>query len=55
MTEIAEAEQISRSYVSRTLRLVALASDLVEANLGGWANQRDVGAARAAAAGSGSN
>src|SRR3954447_17528087 len=40
VTEIAEAERISKSYVSRILRLALLAPDLVEANLGGWADQR---------------
>ena len=38
--EIAEAEGISKSYVSRILRLALLAPDLVEAILGGWADQR---------------
>ena len=37
---IAEAEQISKSYVSRILRLALLAPDIVEAVLGGWADQR---------------
>ena len=40
VTEIAEAERISKSYVSRILRLALLAPDLVEAILGGWADQR---------------
>jgi hypothetical protein len=40
VTEIAEAEKISKSYVSRILRLALLAPDLVEAILGGWAVQR---------------
>ena len=40
MTEIAEAEKISKSYVSRILRLALLAPDIVEAILGGWADQR---------------
>ena len=40
LTEIAEAEKISKSYVSRILRLALLAPDLVEAILGGWADQR---------------
>ena len=40
VTEIAEAEKISKSYVSRILRLALLAPDLVEAILGGWADQR---------------
>ena len=40
MTEIAEAEKISRSYVSRTLRLALQASDIDEAILRGWADQR---------------
>jgi hypothetical protein len=40
VTEIAEAEKISKSYVSRILRLALLAPDIVEAVLGGWADQR---------------
>jgi hypothetical protein len=40
VTEIAEAEKISKSYISRILRLALLAPDLVEAILGGWADQR---------------
>jgi hypothetical protein len=40
VTEIAEAEGISKSYVSRILRLALLAPDIVEAILGGWADQR---------------
>ena len=40
VTEIAEAEKISKSYVSRILRLALLAPDLVEAILGGWTDQR---------------
>jgi hypothetical protein len=40
VTGIAEAEKISKSYVSRILRLALLAPDLVEAILGGWADQR---------------
>jgi hypothetical protein len=40
ITEIAEAEKISKSYVSRILRLAVLAPNLVEAILGGWADQR---------------
>src|SRR4051794_3571026 len=39
VTEIAEAEKISRSYVSRILWLALLAPDLVEAILGGWIDQ----------------
>ena len=39
-TQIAEAERISKNYVSRILRLALLAPDLVEAILGGWADQR---------------
>ncbi len=35
VTEIAEAEKISKSYVSRILRLALLAPDIVEAILGG--------------------
>jgi hypothetical protein len=40
VTELAEAEKISKSYVSRILRLALLAPDIVEAILGGWADQR---------------
>ena len=40
VTEIAEAEKISKSYVSRILRLALLAPDIVEAILGGWADHR---------------
>jgi hypothetical protein len=40
ITEIAEAEKISTNYVSRILQLALLAPDLVEAILGGWADQR---------------
>jgi hypothetical protein len=40
VTEIAEAEKISKSYVSRILRLALLAPDLVVAVLAGWADQR---------------
>ena len=40
VTEIAEAERISKSYVSRILRLALLAPDLLEAILGGWADQQ---------------
>ena len=38
--EIAEAEKISKSYVSRILRLALLAPDLVEVILSGRADQR---------------
>ena len=40
MTEFAAAEKISKSYFSRILRLALLAPDIVEAILGGWADQR---------------
>ena len=40
VTEIAEAEKISKSYVSRILRLALLAPDIVEAILRGRADQR---------------
>ena len=40
VTEIAEAEKISKSYVSRILRLALLAPDIVAAILGRWADQR---------------
>ena len=39
VTEIAEAEKISKSTLRRILRLAQLAPDLVEAILGGWADQ----------------
>ena len=39
VTEIAEAEKISKSYVSRILRLALLAPDLVEATLCRWAQR----------------
>src|SRR3954447_5882979 len=40
VTEIAEAEPISKSYVSRILRLALLAPNIVEAILGRWADER---------------
>src|SRR4051812_50105832 len=40
VTEIAEAEKISKSYVSRILRLALLAPGIVEAILGRWGGQR---------------
>jgi len=40
VTKIAEEERISKSYVSRILRLALLAPDIVEAILGGWVDQR---------------
>ena len=40
VSDIGEAEGISKSYVSRILRLALLAPDIVEAILGGWADQR---------------
>src|SRR5262245_45554896 len=39
VTEIAEAEKISKSYVSRILRPALLAPDFVEAIVGGLADQ----------------
>jgi hypothetical protein len=39
VVEIAEAERISKSYVSRILRLALLAPDIVEAILAGRADQ----------------
>jgi hypothetical protein len=39
-TGIAGAERISKSYVSHILRLALVAPDIVEAILGGWADQR---------------
>jgi hypothetical protein len=38
VSEIGDAENISKSYVSRTLRLALLAPDLIEAILGGRAH-----------------
>jgi hypothetical protein len=38
-TEVAEAEDIGKSYVSRILRFALLAPDLVDANLAGRAYQ----------------
>jgi hypothetical protein len=40
MTEIAEAENINKSYVSGILRLALLAPDIVEAILDGSAKER---------------
>jgi len=40
VTEIAEAELISKSYVSRILRLALLSPDIAEAIIGGWADRR---------------
>jgi hypothetical protein len=37
-----DAEKISKHYVSRILRQASLAPDIVEAILGGWADQRVV-------------
>ena len=52
VSEIGETENISKSYVSRILRLALLAPDVVDAILAGRTNQRhDSGAAGAAAAG----
>jgi hypothetical protein len=39
VSEIGDAENISKSYVSRILRLALLAPDIVEAILGGGADQ----------------
>ena len=39
VTELAEAEKISKSYVNRVLRLAPLAPEPIEAILGGWADQ----------------
>jgi hypothetical protein len=39
VTEISEAEQINKSYVSRILRVALLAPDIVETILEGRANQ----------------
>ena len=39
VSEIAEAEHISKSYVSRILRLALLAPDIVEAIIAGRTNQ----------------
>jgi hypothetical protein len=40
LIEIAQAEKTSKRHVSRILRLTPLAPDIVEAILGGWADQR---------------
>jgi hypothetical protein len=40
VTEIAEAERISKSYLSRILRLALLAPHIVEGILGEWADQQ---------------
>jgi hypothetical protein len=40
VTELAGAEENSKSYVSRILRLALLAPNIIEAILGGWADQR---------------
>jgi hypothetical protein len=40
VTEIAEAEKISKSYVCRILRLALLAPNTVDAIVGGWADHR---------------
>jgi hypothetical protein len=39
VSEIGDAENISKSYVSRILRLALLAPDIIEAILGGRADQ----------------
>jgi hypothetical protein len=39
VSEIGDAENISKSYVSRILRLALLAPDIIEAILGGGADQ----------------
>jgi hypothetical protein len=39
VSEIGNAENISKSYVSRILRLALLAPDIIEAFLGGRADQ----------------
>jgi hypothetical protein len=39
VSEIGDAESISKSYVSRILRLALLAPDIVEAILAGWTDQ----------------
>jgi hypothetical protein len=39
VSDIGDAENISRSYVSRILRLALLAPDIIEAILGGRADQ----------------
>jgi hypothetical protein len=39
VSEIGDAENISKSYVSRILRLALLAPDIIEAILGGMADQ----------------
>jgi hypothetical protein len=50
VSEIGDAENISKSYVSRILRLALLAPDTVEADLLGWTDRAlmlDSGAAAA--------
>lgn len=42
VTQIAEVGKISKSYVSRILRLALLAPGSVEAILGGWADQPSI-------------
>jgi hypothetical protein len=39
VTEISEAENIGKSYVSRILRLALLAPEIVEVILAGWTDQ----------------
>ena len=52
VSEIGDAENISKSYVSRILRLALLAPDIIEAILAGQdGSGADAGAAGAAAAG----
>jgi hypothetical protein len=41
VAEIAEAEKINRSYVSRILRLTLLTPNIVEAIPGGWADHTE--------------
>ena len=40
LSGIVEAQCISKSYVSRILRLALLAPGIAEAILGGWSDQR---------------
>ena len=51
VSEIGDAENISKSYVSRILRLALLAPDIIEAILGEGRIGTDAGRAGAAAAG----
>ena len=51
VSDIGDAENISKRYVSRILRLALLAPDIVDAIIPGRTDQGDAGAAGAGAAG----